>query len=58
MLNVALGKVLPAFCLAGDANQDGRITVDELVAAVNRALRGCPLDVTDRANAVALPLRR
>ena len=41
MVNVALGARLPADCLAGDANQDGQITVDEILAAVSRALRGC-----------------
>ncbi len=28
-------------CLAGDANGDGRITVDEIVLALNNALNGC-----------------
>jgi hypothetical protein len=28
-------------CDAGDASHDGAITVDEILAAVNRALNGC-----------------
>jgi Trypsin len=41
MINVALGKFPSAYCLEGDANADGVITVDELVRAVGAALRGC-----------------
>jgi hypothetical protein len=29
-------------CAAGDGNMDGQITVDEILAAVARALGGCP----------------
>jgi hypothetical protein len=32
----------PLACPAVDGNNDGRVTVDELVAAVRNALRGCP----------------
>jgi hypothetical protein len=41
MVNIALGLAAPETCLAGDANGDGHITVDEIVSAVNRALTGC-----------------
>ncbi|MFI5366419.1 MAG: hypothetical protein ACHQ4J_12435 [Candidatus Binatia bacterium] len=42
MVNIALGAAPPSDCLAGDANHDGRITVDEILAAVNNALSRCP----------------
>jgi len=31
-----------ALAESGDANNDGQITVDEILAAVNSALSGCP----------------
>jgi hypothetical protein len=41
MVNIALGKSPPSHCSIGDADLDGRITVYELVGALNSALRGC-----------------
>ncbi len=42
MVNIALGRQALALCPAGDNNEDGAITVDEIVAAVEYLLRGCP----------------
>ncbi len=41
MISMALGVVQIRACPAGDANHDGRITVEEIVGAVNVALNGC-----------------
>jgi len=41
MVNVALDLAPLAACNAGDANADGRITIDEVLTAVNNALYGC-----------------
>lgn len=38
MVNVALGDASLVSCPAGDFNQDGAITVEEIVQAVNIAL--------------------
>jgi hypothetical protein len=43
MVNIALGNAPVTACEAGDANRDGEITVDEILAAVNNGLSGCPL---------------
>jgi hypothetical protein len=40
-VNIALGNTPPEECPAFDANVDGAITVDEILIAVNNALRGC-----------------
>lgn len=40
-VGTSLGSSTTASCTAMDRNGDGRVTVDELVAAVNAALRGC-----------------
>jgi len=42
MVAVALGEGMPSTCPSGDANGDGSITADELVAATANALDGCP----------------
>lgn len=42
MVNIALGNQSINGCWAGDANGDGLITVDEILAAVINALNGCP----------------
>ena len=42
MVNIALGNADPASCPAGDPNQDGAITVNEIVRAVNNSLYDCP----------------
>ena len=41
MVNIALGNGNVSSCVAGDANHDGEITVDEILTAVNNALNGC-----------------
>jgi hypothetical protein len=41
MINIALNNASLASCSAGDVNHDGTITVDEILAAVNAALKGC-----------------
>jgi hypothetical protein len=41
MVNIALGNAPVSDCSAGDANSDGQIAVDEILAAVNHALNGC-----------------
>ncbi len=42
MVNVALGHAPLSLCAAGDANRDGEIKIDDLIAAVSGALTGCP----------------
>jgi YVTN family beta-propeller protein len=41
MVNIALGNVPLSQCRAGDANRDGQIGIDELLAAVSNAMYGC-----------------
>jgi hypothetical protein len=41
LVNVALEDAPVASCENGDQNEDGRITVDEALAAVHAALEGC-----------------
>lgn len=41
-MNVALGTAAVDACAAMDGNADGTVAVNELIAAVNRALSGCP----------------
>ncbi len=36
-----LGNILLDRCQRADANGDGRVTINELVRAVNAALNGC-----------------
>ena len=42
MVNIALGNGAVSQCKEGDGNHDGSITVDEILTAVNNALKGCP----------------
>jgi hypothetical protein len=42
MVNIALGTADVSACTAGDANRDGQVTIDEILAAVNAELTGCP----------------
>jgi len=42
MANIALGNAAVTDCPAGDGDHDGKITVDEILAAVKNALNGCP----------------
>ena len=41
MVNIALDNAAVSACEAGDKNQNGAITVDEILSAVNNALNGC-----------------
>jgi hypothetical protein len=41
MVNIALDTAALSDCEPGDANQDGEITVNEILVAVNNALNGC-----------------
>jgi RHS repeat-associated protein len=45
MVNIALGNVNPAACIAGDLNLDGTVTVDEIIMGVTFAVNGCPVPV-------------
>jgi hypothetical protein len=40
-VNIALGNLPVTDCLAGDTNGDGEIAINEIIAAVNRALSSC-----------------
>ena len=40
-VNIALGSTSVDACASFDASGDGAVTIDELIAAVNRALNGC-----------------
>jgi hypothetical protein len=42
MVNIAPGNVPLFGCMAGDANSDGTIEINEIIAAVNNALNGRP----------------
>jgi hypothetical protein len=42
MVNIALGSIEISRCLAGEQDASGTITVNEIVAAVGFAQRGCP----------------
>jgi len=48
MVSIALGNATVANCLPGDANHDGRITVDEILTAVTNALNGCGVPLPTR----------
>lgn len=41
MVNIAVGDDKVSGCLAGDTNDDGQITIEEILAAVTRVLNGC-----------------
>lgn len=41
-VNIALDRIDVALCPSMDRSGEGRVSVDELVAAVGAALRGCP----------------
>ena len=41
MVNVAVGNVPVSTCIAGDADRDAEITIDEILAAVNNAFTMC-----------------
>jgi hypothetical protein len=41
MVNVALEQTPVSACSAGDRDQNGAITIDEILVAVDHALNGC-----------------
>jgi hypothetical protein len=41
-VRIASGEIDVTECEAADLNGDGSVSIDELVAAVERALQGCP----------------
>ena len=41
-VNIALGSSSLDTCPFFDADGDGAVTINEVIAAVNRALDGCP----------------
>ncbi len=43
LMSVALGNASVDACTAGDADSDGRISIDEIVTAVHRAANSCGL---------------
>ncbi len=52
-VNVALGRTSLDACASFDANNDGQVSVSELITAVNNAQRGCPGDATPTGDATA-----
>lgn len=40
-INIALGQVALNVCLSFDADENGLVTIDELVRGINNTLRGC-----------------
>jgi hypothetical protein len=40
-VNIALGNRLVADCSRADVNEDGLVSIDELIRAVNAAINGC-----------------
>jgi Dockerin type I domain len=49
LVNTALGTAPLSQCALGDANSDGAITIEEIIAAVDFALHGCAPFCGDRA---------
>jgi hypothetical protein len=48
LVDIALGNASISSCEAGDANNDGQITVDEILIAVHYALHDCPLVIVGK----------
>jgi len=42
LVNIALENLPASTCPFGDINQDGVVTIDEILKAVNNDLDGCP----------------
>lgn len=45
----------PDACLAGDLDRNGRVTVEELIVAINAALVGCPPERTATPTSTPAP---
>jgi hypothetical protein len=43
LVNISLGKADLVNCGEGDSNEDGKLTIDEVVSAVDKAINGCTL---------------
>jgi hypothetical protein len=41
-VNIVLGTANVSTCTAADVNNDGVVTISEVIQAVNAALNGCP----------------
>ncbi len=54
-VRIALGELADTACSVFDRNGDGQVSIDELVAAVDNALRGCGLDLEPTETPTALP---
>ena len=52
MVNIALGTAQVGLCPAGDADANGRITVDEILLALHYALSACPQTLVHGSNAL------
>ncbi len=46
MVDIALEEAPVSECPAGDANHDGKITIDEIILAENNALNGCMMQTS------------
>ncbi len=57
LVNIALGTASIDICPAGDVDGNGEITIDEIIAAVNAALTGCPsaLPTATATSAILVP---
>jgi hypothetical protein len=42
LVDISLETLPPSACPLGGINQDGVVTIDEIVKAVNNDLDGCP----------------
>jgi glucose/arabinose dehydrogenase len=55
-VNIALGAQPVSACAAMDLDENGRVTVDELLRAVNAALDGCMVTPTPSGGATGTPI--
>ena len=49
LVGIALGGAEVTACPPGDSDADGAVSIDELVAAVNALLGGCPAPAAARS---------
>jgi len=42
MVNIGLGNAPVSACSVGDADTSGDVTINEIVAAMDNAVTGCP----------------